>query len=53
MIRCMVLSSDLEQEAMSRSQKLANELAEFHELGELWAKFGIIGDIVVSKISSA
>ncbi|KZP02250.1 hypothetical protein FIBSPDRAFT_703416, partial [Athelia psychrophila] len=44
--KCMVLSSDLEQEAMSRSQKLANELAEFHELGELWAKFGIIGDIV-------
>lgn len=42
--------NDLEQEAISRTQKLADELCEFHELGELWAKFGIVGDIVVSTI---
>lgn len=43
----MVYFKDLEQDAMSRTQKLADELAEFHELGELWAKFGIVGDIEV------
>lgn len=45
--RCMAPCKDLEQDAISRTQKLADELAEFHELGELWAKFGIVGDIVV------
>ncbi|KZP16263.1 hypothetical protein FIBSPDRAFT_749065 [Athelia psychrophila] len=44
--KCMAPSHDLEQEALSRTQKLTNELAEFHELGQLWARFGIIGDIV-------
>ncbi|KZP09744.1 hypothetical protein FIBSPDRAFT_963695 [Athelia psychrophila] len=44
--KCMAPYKDLEQDAISRTQKLANELAEFHELGELWAKFGIVGDIV-------
>lgn len=43
----MAPSDDLEQEAVSRTQKLTDQLAEFHELGELWKRFGIIGDIVV------
>lgn len=43
----MAPSSDLEQEAISRTQKLTDQLAAFHELGELWHKFGIVGDIVV------
>lgn len=43
----MAPSHDLEQEAHSRTQKLSDELAEFHELGELWERFGIVGDIVV------
>lgn len=43
----MAPSKDLEQEAISRTQKLSDELAEFHELGELWEKFGIVGDIAV------
>lgn len=48
----MAPSNDLEQEAISRTQKLSDELAEFHELGELWAKFGIVGDIAVCAQSS-
>lgn len=45
--RCMAPNDNLEQEAISRTQKLTDELAKFHELGELWEKFGIVGDIVV------
>ncbi|KZP08510.1 hypothetical protein FIBSPDRAFT_901232 [Athelia psychrophila] len=43
--KCMAPSDDLEQEAINRTQKRTDELAEFYELGELWHKFGIIGDI--------
>lgn len=43
----MAPSDDLEQEAINRTQKRTDELAEFYELGELWHKFGIIGDIAV------
>lgn len=43
----MAPSNDLEQDAISRTQKLTDELAEFHELGELWSQFGIVRDIVV------
>lgn len=43
----MAPSKHLEQDAIPRTQKLADQLAEFHELGELWSRFGIIGDIVV------
>ncbi|KZP07929.1 hypothetical protein FIBSPDRAFT_914383 [Athelia psychrophila] len=44
--KCMAPGNDLEQEAISRTQKLTDELASFHELGELWRNFGIVGDIV-------
>lgn len=45
--RCMASSKDLEKDALRRTQKLVDSLAQFHELGELWAQFGIVGDIVV------
>ncbi|KAF7965884.1 hypothetical protein HWV62_41018 [Athelia sp. TMB] len=44
--KCFAPSKDLEQEAISRTQKRTDQLAEFHELGELWERFGIVGDIV-------
>ncbi|KZP08245.1 hypothetical protein FIBSPDRAFT_914310 [Athelia psychrophila] len=44
--KCMAPHKDLEQDTISHTQKLVNELAEFHELSKLWAKFGIVGDIV-------
>ncbi|KAF7971987.1 hypothetical protein HWV62_19335 [Athelia sp. TMB] len=47
--KCLAPSKDLEQEAISRTQKLTDQLAEFHELGELWEHFGIVGDIVLIK----
>lgn len=50
--RCMALNSDLEQPAISRTQKLTDELAKLQELGELWSKYGIVGDIVVRRIIS-
>ena len=43
----MAPSKDLKKEALCRTQKLVDSLAQFHELGELWAQFGIVGDIVV------
>ncbi|KZP31967.1 hypothetical protein FIBSPDRAFT_709365, partial [Athelia psychrophila] len=43
--KCMAPSNNLEQDSITRTQKLAEELSEFHELGELWARFGIVGDI--------
>lgn len=48
----MALSTDLEQPAVSRTQKLTDELARLHELGELWSKYGIVGDIVVRILIS-
>lgn len=44
----MAACNNLEHEAVSRTEKLTHELAQFHELGELWERFGIVGDIVVS-----
>lgn len=46
----MAPNDDLEQDAISRTQKLQDELAGFYELGELWEKFGIVGDIVVCTL---
>lgn len=46
----MAPSNNLEQDSITRTQKLAEELSEFHELGELWARFGIVGDIMVCGV---
>ena len=51
LIRCAAQAKHLDDiDALPRSQEHSNALVEMLELGILWDKYGLVGDVVVSAL---
>ena len=46
--KCLAHWSDLNADALRHHQEHVDMVIEAYELGELWEKYGLVGDLIVS-----